>query len=105
HLGDGSGVGGVLHRVGHDRDALAHLDAGDVQLIHGEGHSEVAQVVDGAQNLVGLSGLAGVVVLIHDGPLDGGGDGVVVQIFVLVFQGDLRIAQALGGALEGVVQV
>src|SRR5699024_9550491 len=85
--------------VGGDADVLPFLHREDLQLIHVQGHFQVAQVVDDAH---GGSRRGGAVVahrlpcldvLLDDGAADGGGDGVVVQGVLGVLHRQLRAAQ------------
>ena len=51
------------------------------------------------------SSIAGLVLLVDDCPADGGGDGVILQLFLRVFHGKLRISQAVFRILDPVFQI
>ena len=100
----------VLDGVGGDPDVLPLFDREDLQLVHVQGHFQVAQVVDDAHG-GGRSGGALIAhrlpcldVLLDDGAADGRGDGVVVQGVHGVLHRQLGAAQAVGSLLHLAVQ-
>ena len=84
---------------------MSRLHRGDVQLIDVQGHLQIAQVVDGTQGLAGFHGIAGLVLLVDDGPADRGCNGVILQLLLCVLHGQLRISQAVCRVLELIFQI
>ena len=71
HAGHNALIGPVLHGVGGDLHGLPHRQAADLQLIHIDGHFQVAQIVDGAQVAARAQGIAHLGGLFDDGAADG----------------------------------
>ena len=85
-------------------DGLSYRHLADIQLVNVHGHLQIAQVVDGAEGFSALYGVSGLVLLIHHRPLDGGGDGIVIQLVLGAVHGELRVPQAVPGAQDGILQ-
>ena len=90
----GNGIGG-------NGGFLALLDVEDVQLVHVQGHFQVAHIVDDAHGIgrcrAGAHGITHLDILGNDRAADGSGDGVIVHLLLGVFHRELGAAQVVGG--------
>ena len=97
----------VVQCAGGDLHLLAHLDLADVLLIHVHVKGELGAVIDDGRVGDGSAGIgqtadvvAHIQVLLDHLAVDGGGNGVVVQFLLGIFQGELGGLQGDAGVFD-----